>query len=101
MIAMNGAWGQVVTFPNTNAITFPVGSAVPTPYPSVILVANLSAAIAEVSVRLRNVSHSIPDHFDILLVGPNNQTVLLMSDAGGANPISNVNLTFSATAASS
>ena len=101
MIIASGAMGQVLTYPNTNAIIFPPGTPVPTPYPSVIYVSNVSAAIGSVSVSLRNVSHAVPDHFDILLVGPNDRTVLLMSDAGGANPINSANLTFSATASSS
>lgn len=101
VLGVSGVVSQVVTFPNTNAIIFPAGNPMPTPYPSVISVSNVSAAIGSVSVSLRNVNHAIPDHFDILLVGPNSQTVLLMSDAGGANPINNANLTFSATAPSS
>jgi len=36
---------------------------------------------------------------DMLLVGPGGQTVVLMSDAGGALDVVNVNLTFDGTAA--
>lgn len=86
------------SFSNGTAITFAAGGAIPAPYPSVITVSNVTAAITSVSVTLRNVSHVVPDDFDILLVGPNGGTVLLMSDAGGAHPISNALLTFSATA---
>src|SRR5688572_23245014 len=101
VLAGSGVVGQVVTFPNTNAITFPAGIPYPTPYPSVISVSNVSAAIGNMSVSLRSVSHAVPDHFDILLVGPDSQKVLLMSDAGGGNAINNANLTFSGAAPAS
>src|SRR5207302_8484148 len=53
------------------------------PYPSTILVTGLTAAVQQVRVVLTNLSHAHPDDLDILLVGPNAQAVLWMSDAGG------------------
>jgi hypothetical protein len=52
-----------------------------------------------VTVRLFDVGHSNPDDLDVLLVGPNGQAVVLMSDTGGGNDISGVDLTFDDSAA--
>ncbi|MEO6033682.1 MAG: Ig-like domain-containing protein, partial [Verrucomicrobiota bacterium] len=54
--------------------------------------------VTKATVSLVNLSHTFPEDIEILLVAPNNQTVLLMSHAGGGNAISNVNLTFDSTA---
>lgn len=48
-------------------------------------------------VILHGITHSFPDDYDILLVGPGGQTALLMSDCGGGFDINNVTLTFSET----
>jgi subtilisin-like proprotein convertase family protein len=89
---------------NTNPITIP--SAAPaftsgpaTPYPSNITVSGLTGTISNVSVTLNNLTHTFPDDLDVLLVGPNGQSVLLMSDAGGSDNASGINLTFNDSAA--
>ncbi|MGX5576189.1 hypothetical protein ACWKTS_33905 [Bacillus toyonensis] len=64
------------------------------PYPSNIEVTGLCTTITKVIVTLKNISHPTPAHIDILLVGPQGQTVILMSDAGGVADISSVILTF-------
>ncbi|PFK10677.1 collagen-like repeat preface domain-containing protein, partial [Bacillus cereus] len=64
------------------------------PYPSSIEVTGLCTTITKLIVTLKNISHPTPAHIDILLVGPQGQTVILMSDAGGVTDISNVTLTF-------
>jgi uncharacterized repeat protein (TIGR01451 family) len=78
-------------------------SAAATPYPSTITVAGVAGMVSKVTVVLSNVSHTFPDDIDILLVSPQGQKVILMSDAGGTsanrNPISNVTLTFDDAAA--
>ncbi|HYO49290.1 MAG TPA: S-layer homology domain-containing protein, partial [Chloroflexia bacterium] len=56
--------------------------------------------IVDVNVTLNNMSHSWPNDVDILLVGPGGQKVIIMSDAGSSLDISNVNLTFDDSAAS-
>jgi hypothetical protein len=45
-------------------------------------------------VQLNNFSHQLPQDIDVLLVGPNGQRVLLMSDAGGSNAATGVTLAF-------
>lgn len=86
------AWGA--TFVNTTPIS--AGSAVagPTPYPSGITVSQLAGEITSVAVTLVNVTHPNPDDLDVLLVGPDGQTVLLMSDAGGIGNVTNVTVSF-------
>ena len=54
-----------------------------------------------VTVTLNNISHPFPDDIDIVLVGPNGQGVLLMSDVGNADALSGVTLTLDDSAASS
>ena len=49
---------------------------------------------------MNNLNHTFPDDLDVLLVSPSGQKVMLMSDAGGANAISGVILTFDDTATS-
>ncbi|WP_353957823.1 hypothetical protein [Peribacillus sp. NJ4] len=72
------------TFPNPTPIIINGDTQGPAaPYPSFINVAGLTGTIAEVTVTLNNMSHTFPADLDILLVGPQGQNVLLMSDAGG------------------
>ncbi len=80
-------------FSNPAVITFPAELAGPAvPYPSTINVSGLTAAVYTVIVTLSNMSHTIPDDIDILLVSPSGQAVIIMSDAGGGSPITGVTL---------
>ncbi|HEY0426262.1 MAG TPA: proprotein convertase P-domain-containing protein, partial [Pyrinomonadaceae bacterium] len=84
---------------NTSAISIPaVGPAAP--YPSEINVANNDGFVTGVQVSLTNFSHASPDDVDLMLVAPNGRKVVLMSDAGGTNPVTNLNLFFTDDAAS-
>jgi hypothetical protein len=82
------------TFGNTAPINFPAGAPV-VPYPSSNMVSGVTGLLTRVSVTLVGLNHPSPDDIDILLVGPGGHTILLMSDAGGSDPASGVNLTFS------
>ncbi|WP_176549765.1 hypothetical protein [Bacillus toyonensis] len=85
------------TFANPALITINDSDTPPTPaspYPSPIEVTGLCPSITKVTVTLTNMNHSFPGDIDILLVGPQGQTVILMSDAGAGNDINNVTLTF-------
>ena len=64
------------------------------PYPSPLAVSGLSGAISQLTVTLHGLSHTWPDDLDVLLVGPQGQSVLLLSDAGGGNDVTNLTLTF-------
>ncbi len=63
-------------------------------YPSTLLVSGVSADVFDVNVTLEGFSHEFPDDVDVLLVGPAGQTVVLMSDAGAAYAVTDVDLTF-------
>ncbi|MEO5803478.1 MAG: reprolysin-like metallopeptidase, partial [Verrucomicrobiota bacterium] len=90
-----------LTNSNSTPIVIPAsGNSGPTsPYPSPVTISGASGVLSKATVSLLNLSHTFPDDIDVLLVAPNGQTVLLMSDAGGSTSISNVNLTFDSLAA--
>lgn len=70
-----------------------------TPYPSLINVSGLGGTISQVTVSLNGFAHTWPNDVDVLLLGPAGQKVMLMSDAGGGNPVTARNFTFSDSAA--
>lgn len=63
-------------------------------YPSTINVSGLAGTVSKVTVRLVGLSHSYPSDLDVLLVGPQGQKVMLMSDAGGFEAVTDLNLGF-------
>ncbi|HKR15391.1 MAG TPA: Calx-beta domain-containing protein [Pyrinomonadaceae bacterium] len=69
-------------------------------YPSTINVSGMTGTITVVQAALNGLSHTFPDDVDVLLVGPGGQSVMLMSDVGGGDDISAVNLIFEQTASS-
>src|SRR3989304_916171 len=82
-----------VTYSNTSSITINDNTSA-TPYPSTITVPSLSGTVTMVTVTITGFAQTWPDDVDILLVGPQGQKVMLMSDQGGGNPVTGVNLTF-------
>ena len=78
---------------NSASISIP-NSGPATAYPSLITVSNVTGLVSKVVVTLNGLSHTFPEDLDVLLVGPEGQKVMLMSDAGGAYAVSGVNLTF-------
>lgn len=107
-IATDGACYQsaVVTSPNTvqtysNSAPISIADrAGPTSppglgslYPSTINVSGLLGTVTRVRVILNGLTHTYPDDLDLLLVGPNGQSALLMSDAGDSSDVNNENLT--------
>lgn len=81
--------GSGLTFTNGATVTLPGSgsSQQATPYPSEINVSGITQSIASVSVELRNVQHTWARDLDLLLVAPNGQNVMLLSDAGGDQAI--------------
>jgi subtilisin-like proprotein convertase family protein len=63
-------------------------------YPATITVEGQSAGANGVTVYLDGLSHAKPDDLDILLVTPLGKKIMLMSDAGGTNPVTNATLGF-------
>ena len=91
------------TFSNTASLTMSGasnGEGTGKPYPSTITVSGVPGTVTNVTATLNKLTHQFPEDLDILLVGPQGQNVMLMSDAGGTHSISNVNLTFSDSASS-
>src|SRR4029079_17339273 len=46
----------------------------------------------DVNVSLLGLTHTFPDDLDVLLVGPEGQKLVLMSDVGGGNDVNGINL---------
>ena len=87
------------SFTNAAAIMIPDEGA-STPYPSTINVTGLGGTITNVTVVLRNLTQTWASDVDVLLVGPDGQAMVLMSDCGEGNA-NNVTLTLSDGAATS
>ncbi len=83
---------------NTGTITINDNAAA-SPYPSTITLAGLGTSITHVSIQLLGLTHAWPDDIDILLVGPQGQNLIVMSDAGGFDTLDNINLTLDDSAA--
>jgi subtilisin-like proprotein convertase family protein len=78
---------------NSNSIAIPASGAASV-YPSEIQVSGQQGLVSAVQVNLTNFSHTSPDDVDLMLVAPNGHRVVLMSDVGGINPVTNLNLIF-------
>ncbi|MGB0423499.1 MAG: hypothetical protein ACPGED_04230, partial [Flavobacteriales bacterium] len=70
------------------------------PYSSDIVVAGAPVAIENMSVTLTGVTHTFPSDMDVMLVAPNGDNFIFMSDAIGGNDIVAVDFTFADFAAS-
>ena len=82
---------STITLNNPNPIPIP-NSGQAGLYPSMISVPP-RGPVLNVTVRLLGINHPFPDDIDVLLVGPQGQTAVLMSDVGGNIPSGNVTLT--------
>jgi subtilisin-like proprotein convertase family protein len=84
-------------FSNTNFMTIndsasPLTEA--TPYPSTNLVTGLAGrVVTRLTVTLQGLSHTFPSDVSMLLVGPEGQMAILMSEVGGQQKYSVTNLT--------
>ena len=87
-------------FTDTGVITIPA-SGTGTPYPSAINVAGITDLVGKVRVTLSGFNHTWTNDVDVLLVGPQGQSVILMSDVGGGTASTNLTFTFDDDAASS
>jgi subtilisin-like proprotein convertase family protein len=100
LVTSGAALAATTTFSNSSPMQI-ADSFFPDPgladaYPSQINVQNLSGNTTDVNLKLNGYAHSFPDDVGVLLVGPQGQKALLMSDAGGgdqANSLADVNLT--------
>lgn len=87
------------TFSNTNTIIINDSGNPPTvasPYPATNVVTGLGGSvISKVTVSLFGFAHTFPSDVDIVLVGPEGQNAIVMSNVGGTNkmPVTNIDLT--------
>ncbi|MFN8675856.1 MAG: Ig-like domain-containing protein [Thermomicrobiales bacterium] len=75
-------------FSNSSSIAIPEANQAP---PSSILVSGFNTPIADIDVTLVGLTHGLVNDLDILLLGPQGQSALLVSDVGSS--ASNVTLT--------
>jgi subtilisin-like proprotein convertase family protein len=96
----NGSLTQVINSPtivtgtqfcNAGGISLP-DSGTGFPYSSNMSVTGLTGLVTKVSVQVNNISLPRAQEFDLLLVGPQGQAFLMMSDTGNATAISGVNI---------
>ena len=94
------ASGPAVDSANSSGITI-LDNAPASPFPSTITVSApiIDSFVGKIRVTLKGLTHTYPADLDIMLVGPEGQSVLLMSDAAGGFPVSGVDLTFDDDAA--
>lgn len=91
-----GAGGRTDSFCNTTAMSIPVSGAngPASIYPANINASGMPPSVTKITVQLLGLSHTFPGDLDILLVGPQGNQVVLMSDAGAGFDITNVDLIF-------
>ena len=80
----------VAIFTNPALITINDSASPPTvasPYPSTITVSGMPDSMSNLRVTIFGLTHTFPDDIDIVLVGPQGQRSILMSDAGGGGDV--------------
>jgi len=89
------------TFSNSATITIPASGVggISSPYPSNIAVSGLGGAITQVTVAMNGITHTWPTDIDVLLVGPEGQNAIIMSDIGGYSGVSGIDLILDDTVA--
>lgn len=87
-----------LSFTNTVPIIIP-DRGIAAPYPSTITVAGVTGLVGKVTVKLNGFTHGFPSDVDAMLVGPQGQKLMLMSDAGGGYSVTNLALQFDDDAA--
>jgi subtilisin-like proprotein convertase family protein len=82
--AFSGA--DLLNTPNTSPVSASVG------YPTQIVVDGLKGGIRDVNVRITGLAHATPDDVEMLLVGPEGQTAIIMADVGGTTAAADLSL---------
>ena len=95
LVASGVAVAAVLTFSNTSEIRIRDARSdeVPqaaNPYPSEITVSGFSGRLRDVNLILKGFRHTFPEDVGVLLVGPEGQKVLLMSDVGSGFDVAGV-----------
>lgn len=88
---VEGGWTLTVTTGPVDSIVPATGTfGVASLYPATRTVSGQTGVITDVNVNLEGVWHQVPDDLDALLVGPQGQKVVLMSDACGSSEVTGV-----------
>jgi subtilisin-like proprotein convertase family protein len=87
------SWAVVFSNPASITVNDATTIGIGNPYSSDIAVSGLTGNITSVTVSFTNVNHTFTDDFDILLAGPTGANLIVMSDVGGSDDISNVSVT--------
>ena len=77
---------ELITTSNNSPVSASTG------YPTQITVDGLKGKIRDVNVRITNLDHARPDDLELLLVGPQGQTAIVLADVGGTTLITDVTL---------
>ena len=86
------------SFTNPTLVNLPSGQPATTsgpaaPYPSTINVSGIIDPVVGVTVTLNGLTHTYPGDLDFLLVAPNGDKMIFLSDVGGTGDVSNITLT--------
>ncbi|MEO8042121.1 MAG: VCBS repeat-containing protein [Acidobacteriota bacterium] len=92
-----------VVFTNPASITVNDAAAIGmgNPYPAPIAVSGLTGTVTNVTISLNTLNHTFPDDWDVLLVAPGGENLIVMSDVGGSTDITNTSFTLDDAAATS
>lgn len=94
---LDGDATQIVEYQSAGPLTIGPGEwgiGPAAPYPSTIDVQGVDGTIADITVKIDGLSHDRSRDVDILLKGPQGQSVILVSDAGGDYQVQGVDLEF-------
>lgn len=101
LVALLPAPGAAGTFSNPTPIAIPLPGGPASPYPSDLVVSGVLDPVTTATVTLYGFEHTWPADVDVLLVGPEGESLVLMSDVGAGASVSGITLVFSDDAASS
>jgi uncharacterized repeat protein (TIGR01451 family) len=89
-------------FCNSTPVSFPnTAGASGSPYPTRVAVSGLAGVINKVTVSLAGLRHNSPRDMDMMLTGPNGNSLVVLSDLGGSTALTTpVDLTLDSTASS-
>ncbi len=97
---IEGGWTlTLTTAPGDMAIPVSDTSGPANPYPATRTISGHTGVISDLNVRIDGIWHQRPDDLDLLLVGPQGEKVILMSDACGTFEVAAFGWTWSDEAA--
>ncbi|MDX6695089.1 MAG: hypothetical protein QOF02_2692 [Blastocatellia bacterium] len=101
ILSMTPALAIVFSNPAPITINDAVGSSPASLYPSTINVSGMTGTITNMTVTLSNINHTFVPDYDILLVSPGGQNMIIFSDVASGIDTTNVTITLDDAAATS